>query len=273
MRVTTLLLVFVALAAAPAARLTGLIGAAEAPRPVAATVRLPVSVPAALPAPPSTTVPPTLPPAPVAVVPIPLVRLVPTVTWAVARVRSSGVDVYGEPDPSAPSTHLSAVTEFGTPRVLPVIASRDPWLEVRVPVRPNNAVGWLKASDVDAGTVSDRVYVSLASRQLQWQHGSSVVLHTSVGLGASSTPTPPGEYYVTDIIPSSGAYGPWIVALNGHSDTLTDFGGGDPRIAIHGTDDPTSIGATTSHGCVHVANDVDTQLAAVLKPGTLVEIG
>jgi lipoprotein-anchoring transpeptidase ErfK/SrfK len=121
--------------------------------------------------------------------------------------------------------------------------------------------------------MNDRIYVSLANRALHWMHGASLAIETKVGLGSSSTPTPPGEYYVTDVIPSSGAYGPGIVALNGHSDTLTDFGGGDARLAIHGTDDPTSIGAATSHGCVHVPNDVDTQLASVLKPGTLVDIG
>jgi hypothetical protein len=205
---------------------------------------------------------------------LPPVQYVPTVVWTVARVRPSGVDIYRDPASPDIALHVSGETEFGTPRVLPVIAQRGLWWEVRVPVRPNNAVGWIRVFDIDHSAVGDRIYVSLADRELRWVHGQSLVLQTRVGLGSASNPTPPGEYYVTDVIASSGAYGPWILALNGHSDSLTDFGGtGDARIAIHGTNDPTSIGAATSHGCVHVSNDADAHLASLVQPGTLVEIG
>jgi len=115
--------------------------------------------------------------------------------------------------------------------------------------------------------------VSLVDRQLWWYHGQTLELQTRVGIGSANSPTPPGEYYITDVLPSSGAYGPFILALNGHSDTYTDFGGGDARLAVHGTDDPASIGAAESHGCVHIANSFDSYLASILKPGTLVEIG
>ena len=114
--------------------------------------------------------------------------------------------------------------------------------------------------------------MSLDARKLEWFHGATLVMQTPVGVGAPSSPTPPGEYYVTDILNSSGAYGSWIVALNGHSDTYTDFAGGDARLAIHGTDDPSSIGAAASHGCVHLPNNLDTTLAGAVQPGTLVEV-
>jgi hypothetical protein len=197
---------------------------------------------------------------------------VPTVVYTVANVRPSGVDVYGDPSATQSTLRVTGVTEFGTPRVLPVIGQRSSWLEVRLPVRPNNAVGWIKASDVDLSAVGDEIFVSLAARELEWFHGATLVLNTAAGIGAPNSPTPPGEYYVSDVLGSSGAYGPFIVALNGHSDTYTDFAGGDARLAIHGTDDPSSIGAAASHGCVHLPNDLDTKLAAAIQPGTLVEI-
>ncbi|HEV2309528.1 MAG TPA: L,D-transpeptidase [Acidimicrobiia bacterium] len=42
---------------------------------------------------------------------------------------------------------------------------------------------------------------------------------------------------------------------------------------MHGTNAPTTIGAAQSNGCVHIANNFDTFMASVIKPGTLVEIG
>lgn len=277
MRLTTLLAILAAIVAVPAARLSGLIGASAAPAAnVAAAARTPARpaqvatnapLPTTIP-----TLPATTPAAPQPAVVSPTVRFVPTVVYTVARVRSSGIDVFGSPSATQSTLHVAGITEFGTPRVLPVIGQRDGWLEIRVPVRPNNATGWIKSADVDLSAVGDEIFVSLATRELEWFHGATLVMQTSAGIGAPTSPTPPGEYYVTDILSSSGAYGPWIVALNGHSDTYTDFAGGDARLAIHGTDDPSSIGAAASHGCVHLPNNLDTSLAAAIQPGTLVEI-
>jgi len=125
---------------------------------------------------------------------------------------------------------------------------------------------------VYVSSVPDRIVVSLANRTLRWFHDGVAALEATVGVGSPQDPTPPAEYYVTDVLPSSGAYGPFIIALNGHSDALTDFEGGDPRLAIHGTDNPATIGAAASFGCVHVPNGIDRELAAAMQPGTLVEI-
>jgi hypothetical protein len=73
--------------------------------------------------------------------------------------------------------------------------------------------------------------------------------------------------------PELGGVRPFILALNGHSDTYTDFEGGDAPLAIHGTNAPSTIGAAASNGCVHIANNLDSYLASIIKPGTLVEIG
>jgi lipoprotein-anchoring transpeptidase ErfK/SrfK len=53
---------------------------------------------------------------------------------------------------------------------------------------------------------------------------------------------------------------------------LTEFGGGDGQVGIHGTNDPSSIGRPVSHGCVRVANDVITRLATTIPIGTQVTI-
>jgi lipoprotein-anchoring transpeptidase ErfK/SrfK len=61
------------------------------------------------------------------------------------------------------------------------------------------------------------------------------------------------------------AYGPYAFGLSIHSDTQTEFAGGDGRVGIHGTNQPQLIGERVSHGCVRLNNDdvlrlVDMQL-------------
>jgi len=80
---------------------------------------------------------------------------------------------------------------------------------------------------------------------------------------------------VRDLFPAWGEnhpYGPIAFGLPGHSDALTHFGTGDGRIAIHGTNQPSSIGADASNRCVHVPNDVDRALIQYLTIGTPVTI-
>jgi len=276
-RVSTLVVVLAALLALPAARLSGLIGGPAAPSSVRIAAH---SRPSASPDPPLATLPTAAAPGPAApaatgsapTAASPAVRFLPTVVWTVATLSPNGVEVYADPAASEPTLQLSGQTEFGTVRVLPVIGQQGGWLEVRLPVRPNDAVGWIQASAVTLSAVSDQIFVSLASRQLQWYRGQTLELQTSVAIGSPASPTPPGEYYITDVLASSGAYGPWILALNGHSDTYTDFEGGDARLAIHGTDTPSTIGDAASNGCVHVPNNIDSLLASAIKPGTVVEI-
>jgi len=274
-RLSTLVVILAALAVVPAARLSGLIGGpAAAPRVgTAARSPLPTTPPATGPlAQGGGAASPTTEPAPVPAPATPTVRFLPTLSWTVADLAPGGVAVYSDPSASQPTLQVPGQTEFGNPRVLPVIAQQGTWLEVRLPVRPNNAVGWVQASAVTLSSVGDEIFVSLASHQLQWYRGQTLVLQTSVAVGSPASPTPPGEYYITDVLPSSGAYGPWILALNGHSDTYTDFDGGDARLAVHGTDSPSTIGEAVSNGCVHVPNGIDAVMAAAIRPGTLVEI-
>jgi lipoprotein-anchoring transpeptidase ErfK/SrfK len=69
-------------------------------------------------------------------------------------------------------------------------------------------------------------------------------------------------------------YGPFALGLSGFSDApgARDFKGGEGVLAIHGTDDESSIGRRVSHGCIRVANDVITYLASTIPMGTPVDI-
>ena len=121
---------------------------------------------------------------------------------------------------------------------------------------------------------ADAIFVDLSARTLTWARAGKVLLTSSVAVGASTSPTPKGYYYVTDVLPydPKGGYGAWVLALNGHSDTFTEFQGGDARIAIHGTNDPSSIGRAASFGCVRVPAAALATLAAGVPIGTPVVI-
>jgi lipoprotein-anchoring transpeptidase ErfK/SrfK len=99
------------------------------------------------------------------------------------------------------------------------------------------------------------------------------VLETPIAV--QKYPTPAARFFVTDLLDTGeggGAYGPYAVGLSAHSDVLTEFGGGDGQVGIHGTNDQSSIGRPVSHGRVRVANDVITRLATTIPIGTQVTI-
>jgi len=199
-----------------------------------------------------------------------------TTPLAVRVTALSGVTVWSAPRATASSVTLPATTPFGTPRVLLATATRGTWLRVLLPTRPNGATGWIRARDVTTRAIADEVRVDLAAHTLTWWHGGSVVLETPVAIGAPETPTPAGTFFVTDLLQladAAGAYGPFALGLSAHSDTLSEFAGGDGQIGVHGTDAPWSIGQSVSHGCVRVPNEVVERLAHGVPLGTRVVIG
>jgi lipoprotein-anchoring transpeptidase ErfK/SrfK len=53
---------------------------------------------------------------------------------------------------------------------------------------------------------------------------------------------------------------------------LTSFMGGEGRLAIHGTSDPSSVGQDVSHGCIRMTNEAITRLVTELPIGVPVEV-
>ncbi len=156
-----------------------------------------------------------------------------------------------------------------------MVEDEGDWLHVYLPARPNEASGWIKTDDVSLSTTTYRVVVTLADFQLRVFSGDSEVLATTVVLGKKSTPTPPGHFYVTEVVDTGnpgGAYGPFALGLSGYSDVLLQFNGGPGQLAVHGTNAPGRIGTYASNGCIRIANDVVTKLAELLPVGTPVTI-
>jgi lipoprotein-anchoring transpeptidase ErfK/SrfK len=193
----------------------------------------------------------------------------------VAKSVVPSVAVYASAGDSQPRTRLASPLPSGAPLVFLVQGSVDGWVRVLVPVRPNQAQGWVRASDVKLNRLDYRIVVSVGRHTLALYKAGQVVMTERAGLGTLTTPTPGGVYYIKELIRPTdpkGAYGPFAYGLSGYSNVLNEFAGGDGEIGIHGTDDPGSLGRSVSHGCIRISNAAITKLASLLPLGVPVQI-
>ena len=159
-------------------------------------------------------------------------------------------------------------TEFGSPRILPVVRRRPGWLGVIATEMPNGEVGWLPARRATLVNEPVRVRIDLSARTLTVTREGRTVMTMDVGIGAPGTPTPTGWFAVTDGIRWHGSrvYGCCVLALSGHQPHLSQGWTGGDRIAVHGTDKPATIGQATSLGCLHA---FDADMRRLLSHATL----
>jgi lipoprotein-anchoring transpeptidase ErfK/SrfK len=146
--------------------------------------------------------------------------------------------------------------------------------KVQLPIRPNGSMGWVSASDVRLITLHTRIVVSLSGRRITLFRDGREVMVTAAAIGAPSTPTPTGHFYVNQRLLAAnptGTYGPGAVGISAFSPTLLNWPQGGP-IAIHGTDAPGLVGAAVSHGCLRVRNVDIRVLLRVVREGTPVDI-
>jgi lipoprotein-anchoring transpeptidase ErfK/SrfK len=122
--------------------------------------------------------------------------------------------------------------------------------------------------------VRTRITVDLSQRRVRLYKKGKLVLSAIAAIGSSATPTPLGRYYVNQrLIPEdpSGPFGPGAVGISAFSTVLTGWTQGGP-IAIHGTNEPWSIGRAVSNGCIRLPNTVLRRLFAEALAGTPVLI-
>lgn len=221
----------------------------------------------------STSPAPTAPP-PAAKPSIPAVR--PAVAPAAQRATAVVPTVQVRSAPAGPVRWtLKNPARFGVALTFLVTAVRDGWVQVLVPVRPNGARGWVRAADVRVENVTWRLEVRLAAHRLQIYHDGVSQRTVPVAVGRGSAPTPGGTYFVTALLRAPnprGPFGPYAYALSGFSPVLTSFGGGDGQLALHGTNDPSSIGHDVSHGCIRLHNSDLGYLVGRLPLGTPVHV-
>lgn len=182
--------------------------------------------------------------------------------------RSTPAAVVVRPTSTSPRPGSRATARFGVrnvngvPTVFGVLGARvardcsPTWYRVQLPVKPNEATGWVRAADVRVATVRTRVLVDLSERRVTLFREGRPVFATKAAIGSAATPTPTGEYYVNQrLVPSApgGPFGPGAIGISAFSEVLTGWVQGGP-VAIHGTNRPELVGQAVSNGCIRVAN-------------------
>lgn len=106
-----------------------------------------------------------------------------------------------------------------------------------------------------------RIIVDLSDFQLHLLDGNIVVRTFPVAIGKMATQSPPGNYTIVNKQPNPGGpFGAYWLGLS------------KPHYGIHGTNDPSSIGRSVSHGCIRMYNEDVVELAALVPIHTRVTI-
>jgi lipoprotein-anchoring transpeptidase ErfK/SrfK len=168
---------------------------------------------------------------------------------------------------------------YERPSVLPVIAAKPGWVEVRLAQRPDGSTAWLPASDVTLSTTPYEIVVDLATTKLSLYDDGRLVFSAPAGVGTTDDPTPTGHYFVAFDEPPpqpNPGYGPFIIVTSDHSRAIGDWeGSGDAVIGIHGPlgedSEIGTSGAKISHGCIRLHDQALEDLTEV-PPGTPIDV-
>jgi len=180
--------------------------------------------------------------------------------------------------PGGPSTlSVGSTTEFGSPRVLSVAARRGKWLGVVTTERPNGTLAWVRRDRRSLRLRRTRwsLHAKVSDRTLTLRKDGRRVHRLRVAIGRPGSETPTGRFAVTDKL-SGSSYGPYygccILALSGHQPNTPPGWTGGNRLAIHGTDAPSTIGMAASAGCLRASDANLRPLMAKVPLGATVFI-
>ena len=214
------------------------------------------------------------PPAPAAPSPSPTPPPLPPPPAAslVADVAIPQAPVYGAPAVGKVLAQIPDSNAMGQKEALLVTDASVPgWYEVQVPVRPNGSQGWIQASSVTIRQVPGYIRVFLSQFRLEYYAGGQLQKTFRVAVGAPSTPTPVGHFYIWASEDYGAPYTPGIFALSAFSPVLENWPGGG-RTGIHGWTDTSILGRAASHGCVRMAPSDFAQLLHTVPLGTPVDL-
>jgi L,D-transpeptidase catalytic domain len=181
--------------------------------------------------------------------------------------------------PGGKRAGVVATSWYDRVSVLPVIAKRPGWVEIRLPQRPDGSTAWVRARDVRLSSTPYQIVIDLRTMHLSLYDYGRLVLSAPAGVGTTDDPTPAGEFFVAfdEPPPEPGVgYGPFILVTSAHSRAISDWdGSGDAVIGIHGPlgmdAEIGTSGARISHGCIRLHEGTLDRLAKI-PPGTPVDI-
>ena len=179
------------------------------------------------------------------------------------------------------AAHLWTNTGFSARRaVYPVVRHRvlndgTEWLQVDALRDRTQVKVWIPQWATRQVWIAYRIKVDLSSRLATIYKNGQVSRRFRVVVGAPSTPTPTGTWYVVDRmrLRTSWAYGKWALATSAFSNVLRHFDGGQGQVALHARGLLTApVGTAASHGCVRFKDGDIAWMAAHVPNGTQIQI-
>ncbi len=145
---------------------------------------------------------------------------------------------------------------------------------VTVPYSGTGATGWIPLKGLERELTQITVRMDLSRHEIVVERRAKAILRLPAATGAPASPTPPGRYFVTDRIPFApgGTLGSFAFGISGIQTRLPAGWNGGDQLAIHGTNDPSSIGTSASAGCLRISEKALDRLKPLLQLGTPVII-
>jgi len=149
------------------------------------------------------------------------------------------------------------------------------WGLVTVPWTLHSRSGWIRLDGLQIDPVNVHIDADLSARTITVVRAGHVIFSAPTAIGAAGSPSPVGDFWINDPVavgpdqPQFGSYAFGLSALQPH--TPRGWTGGN-QMAIHGTDNPGSIGTAASAGCLRVSDRTISRLRTLVAPGTPVTI-
>jgi L,D-transpeptidase-like protein len=194
------------------------------------------------------------------------------------HVPSGGIVAHRNPWSASPKIGTVAATSkyYHVPIVIRVETTNPTgtWGRVELPYVWPRVDGWIPLGGLDREQTFLHVDVDLSAHRVRVYKHDDLLYTVPGATGAASSPTPPGAYVVTDRVPfpAGSALGTFAFGISGIQPHLPVGWSGGNQLAIHGTNDPSSIGASASAGCVRVSEWALDRFKPLLRLGTPVII-
>jgi L,D-transpeptidase catalytic domain len=147
------------------------------------------------------------------------------------------------------------------------------WGKVQLPYVWPRTNGWIRLHGLTRSRTNVVVSVDLSQHTVRVYRSGRLRYRVKGATGAPASPTPPGRYVVTDRVAfGGGALGTFAFGISGIQPRLPAGWSGGDQLAIHGTNEPWSIGQSVSAGCVRVSEWSLDRFRPLLRLGTPVII-
>jgi lipoprotein-anchoring transpeptidase ErfK/SrfK len=166
--------------------------------------------------------------------------------------------------------------QFGFPTVAWVLerSGNGRFGKVTVPYGGIRHTGWIRLNGLKRSHTMVKVRADLSLHRITVLKGDRVLMRFPAATGAPWTPTPVGRFFVTDRVPFARGsyYGSFAFGISDVQTLLPAGWSGGAQLAIHGTNNPGSIGRSASAGCLRVSERALARLKPLLRLGTPVVI-